>query len=108
MNCSILTPWHHLMEGTNLEDSSRNPVETSSSRLLLEEASGLVEIFVQSLNPAQTRLLSIVLRSYDLNLSLKSVTGQEVNVSWSLSRPSGSTADGKPIQTVEEAPLDAT
>src|SRR3972149_8660570 len=96
------------MEGINLENSSKNPAGTSSSRLLLEEASGLVEIFVQSLNPAQTRLLSIVLRSYDLLLSLKSVTGQEVNVSWSLSRPSESMADGKPIQTAEEAPLDET
>src|SRR3990172_343516 len=90
------------MEGINLEDSLKNAVETSSSRLLLEEASGLVEIFVQSLNPAQTRLLSIVLRSYDLSLSLKSVIGAEVNVSWSLSRPKESTEVGKPIQTVEE------
>src|SRR3990172_1295810 len=96
------------MEGTNLEDSSKNPAGTSSSRLLLEEASGLVEIFVQSLNPAQTRLLSIVLRSYDLLLSLKSVTGQEVNVSWSLSRPSESTVDGKPTLIAAETPPDVT
>src|SRR3990167_1544973 len=96
------------MEGTNLEHSSKNAAGTSSSHLLLEEASGLVEIFVQSLNPAQTRLLSIVLRSYDLLLSLKSVTGQEVNVSWSLSRPNDATADGKPIQIAEETPLDVT
>lgn len=66
------------------------PPSEYSSLSLSEAESVALQMFNACLTPEQTKLLSIVLRFGDLHLSMKSQTGTETNVSWSLSRRSES------------------
>lgn len=83
---------------TNWRPSLSAPPSEYSSLSLSEAESVALQMFNACLTPEQTKLLSIVLQFGDLHLSMKSQTGTETNVSWSLSRRSELPTDGSATQ----------
>jgi len=103
MNYSTLTKSRASTAATNWRNYLSEPLSESSSPSLSEAESVALQMFDACLTPEQTRLLSILLRYGDLILSMKSQDVTETNVSWSLSRRSEPSTDGKPIPTAEES-----